>query len=122
VNPHPLPALLTAAAHVLDQVGELPPVMVTCNANETLLPPLTFTPASLGMAQDDQDRVVHTVAAAMGWSARHLAAPGDGWVADGRVDGIEAQVLAAPLRSDTGEPMVRTTNATTAEHAACCAT
>lgn len=113
---NPLPRLLATAAHVLDQVGELAPVMVTCNADQTLLPPLTLAPASLGMDIDAQTEIVHTVATAMGWPTNHLL-DYQAWTATGKVDGVEVQAIAAPVRGSSSEPLVRTGEATTAEHA-----
>lgn len=109
--------LLTVAARVLDRAGDLPPVTVTCSPSERFLPPVTVTPASLAMADDDQADIARTVASRMGWPLRPLS-EGDGWISTGTVDGVEVQAIAAPLSGGTSsEALTRATDVTTAEHA-----
>jgi hypothetical protein len=108
--------LLAVAARVLDWAGELPPLTVTCSPAERLLPPLTLTPASLGMREDDQAALVRAVAATMGWPLRRLPEVEGGWTSTGTVDGVVVQALAAPL-SGVVDLEARITDATTAEHA-----
>ncbi|MDP9850338.1 hypothetical protein [Streptosporangium lutulentum] len=115
-----LPPLLSAAATLLQRVGELLPVSVTCQLTHPSLAPVTLTPASLHMSRDDQHAVVKAIATALGWSCRRLPNVDGGWVADGRIDGIPVEALAAPITwtSTSGERAVRGTGITTADHAA----
>ncbi|MFB4317281.1 hypothetical protein [Actinomadura sp. 21ATH] len=101
--PGRLPVLLAAAARVLEQASPLPPATVTCDPATRVLPPVTLTPASPDVPAAQQRRLVHTVAAEMGWSAWPLDG-GDGAIADGTVDGVRVQALAAPLPSALTAP------------------
>ncbi|MFB4318790.1 hypothetical protein [Actinomadura sp. 21ATH] len=118
--PGRLPVLLAATARVLEQIGPLPPATVTCDPATRFLPPVTLTPASPAAPAAQQRDLVHTAAARMGWPVSPLDG-GDGAIADGTVDGIRVQALAAPLRSAPAarEPAEETPRASgTAEHAA----
>jgi hypothetical protein len=88
--------LLAIAAHVLDRVGELPPITVTCAA-ERFLPPIIITPASLNMGLDEQAAVPRTIAFGLGWPLGRLF-DGDGWTSTGIMDDVHVQALAVPLR------------------------
>jgi hypothetical protein len=114
------PELLSAAAALLQRAGELPPVSVDCDLTQhTALASIVIRPASSHAPADEQRAVVEGVAEAMRWPCRQLST-GDGWLASGRVDGVEAQALAAPLPTSAvgGPTAVRSArNTTTAEHA-----
>ncbi|WP_435113726.1 hypothetical protein [Nocardiopsis synnemataformans] len=116
MNAHCLPDLLTAAAHVLDQTGELPSVTITCNPGEQFLPAVVLTPASLGMDAHAQAEMVRTVAQALGWSTERFH-DGQRWSTTGQVDEVEVQANAAPLRTGFGRELARTSDVSTAEHA-----
>ncbi|MFG2005205.1 hypothetical protein ACGFNU_39280 [Spirillospora sp. NPDC048911] len=112
---HELPALLTAAAVVLERAGEIGPVSVRCDRASRSLPPVTITPASVTLPGDVQRAIVRTIAEAMGWRARPLDGE-DGTTTRGQVGAIEVDALAVPL---PGHPVDRPgpCRTTTAAHA-----
>ncbi|MGI5290125.1 hypothetical protein ACQEVF_43235 [Nonomuraea polychroma] len=64
-TPQPsLPPLLSAAAELLEPVGELPPLNVTCNVTQSMLAGILISPASLSAGEADQDAVVNGIATA----------------------------------------------------------
>ncbi|MFG1709848.1 hypothetical protein ACFLIM_42445 [Nonomuraea sp. M3C6] len=71
------PSLLSAATELLERVGELPPLSVTCNIASVLAGVLA-TPASLAASEDDQSAVVHGIARAMRWPCRQEDLDGGG--------------------------------------------
>lgn len=115
MNLHPLPRLLTAAAHLLEKAGELPPLTLALTPGAGLMPPVTLSPAA-NLPAEDQHALVHAIARAHRWSAERLSLA-DGWSAKGTVDGIRVEVMSAPGSGADGK-VLRHPDASTAAHAA----
>ncbi|MEU4229562.1 hypothetical protein AB0F17_35140 [Nonomuraea sp. NPDC026600] len=108
------PPLLSAAADLLECVGELPPLNVT----QSVLAGVLITPASLAASEDDQEAVVQGIATGMRWPLRWLAGD-DGWITSETVSNVRIEAIAAPLRrAGARDPLTRSTAVTAAEHAA----
>jgi hypothetical protein len=115
MTPHPLPRLLTAAAHVLEEAGHLPPLTVAMTPGAELMPPVTLSPAT-NLPVEEQHALVHAIARAHRWPAER-ASLADGWSAEGTVDGIRIEVMSAPGPGADGK-VLRHPDASTAAHAA----
>ncbi|WP_236572101.1 MULTISPECIES: hypothetical protein [unclassified Nocardiopsis] len=115
MNPRPLPHLLTAAALVLEEAGQLPPLIVAMTPGAGLRPPVTLSPAT-NLPAEEQHALVHAIARAHRWSAQPLSLA-DGWSTKGAVGGIRVEVMSAPGPSADGK-VLRHPDASTAAHAA----
>lgn len=115
MTPHPLPRLLTAAAHLLEKAGELPPLTVAMTPGADLMPPVTLSPAT-NLPSEGQHALVHAIAHAHRWSAERLSLA-DGWSAKGTVDGIRVEVMSTP-EPGAGGTVLRHPEASTAAHVA----
>lgn len=103
-KPATLPVLLSAAAGVLEAVEEdLPPLTVAMESRDTVLPQITITPSGIFDAEEVQQRTVEHLARILGTWPKPLSGSGGGWTAQGRVNGLEVDVLAAPLRGHDGD-------------------
>lgn len=119
-----LPALLAAAARVLEAAGELPPLVVGCAPGQRFLPPVTLTPGST-LSAADQHALPAEVAARLGWPLRRLSQmPGDdGRAPSGTVCGVTVEALAMPMVLNLDRHRTRAVptdgaSVTTAQHAA----
>ncbi|WP_017578544.1 hypothetical protein [Nocardiopsis kunsanensis] len=63
MTPTPVPRLLTAAHHLLERAGELPPLTVAMTPGADLTPPVTLSPAT-NLPSEDQHALVHAIARA----------------------------------------------------------
>ncbi len=77
MNAHPLPHLLTAAAHLLEKAGELPPLTVALTPDAGLMPPVTLSPAA-NLPVEDQHTLVHASPALTDGRPSGSAWPTDG--------------------------------------------
>ena len=97
-KPASLPFLLATTSGVLEAVkDDLPPLTVTLESRDTVLPQITITPSGIADDEKIQRHTVEHLARILSTWPKPLSGDSGGWTATGRTKGLKVDVLAAPL-------------------------